>query len=302
MHHDAIVIGGSFAGLSAATQLARARRSVLVIDAGEPRNRFADHAHGFLGQDGEPPAAILAKARRQLAAYPTARMIDGRATLAAVADGGFEVAVGERGSFRASRLILATGITDELPDIPGLAERWGKTVIHCPYCHGYELGDGALGVLATGAPSVHQALVVADWGDTTLFCAGAFRPDAEQAEQLRQRGVAVETMPLTGVEDGPDSGISARLDDGTHRSMRGLFVAPRSRMAGAAAEQLGCEMTQGMLGPLIKVDDMRRTSVAGCFAAGDAAQPAQSIPFAVSTGAFAGVAAHQSLMFGLTQE
>ncbi|WP_457941142.1 NAD(P)/FAD-dependent oxidoreductase [Mesorhizobium sp. 10J20-29] len=299
MHHDAIIIGGSFAGLSAATQLARARRSVLVIDAGEPRNRFAEHAHGFLAQDGEPPSAILNKARRQLAAYPTARMINGRATLAAKADGGFEVTVGDQAGFTGSRLILATGITDELPDIPGLAERWGKTVIHCPYCHGYEFGGGPLGVLATGAPSIHQALVVADWGDTTLFCAGAFRPDASQTEQLRQRGVAIETIPLTSIEDGPNGGISARLDDGTHRTMRGLFVAPRSRMAGRAAEQLGCEMTEGMLGPLIKVDDMRRTSIPGCFAAGDAAQPAQSIPFAVSTGAFAGLAAHQSLMFGL---
>ena len=132
----------------------------------------------FSARTASAPAAILDKARRQLAAYPTARMINGRATMAAKAEGGFEVAVGEQGSFTGSRLILATGIIDELPDIPGLAERWGKTVIHCPYCHGYEFGGGALGVLATGAPSIHQALVVADWGDTTLFCAGAFRPDA----------------------------------------------------------------------------------------------------------------------------
>lgn len=302
MHYDAIIIGGSFAGLSAATQLARARRKVLVIDAGEPRNRFAEHAHGFLAQDGEAPRAILDRARRQLAAYPTAKMVHGRAARTEKAASGFEVAVSGGEKFVASRLIIATGITDELPDIPGLAERWGTTVVHCPYCHGYEIAGGALGVLGTTSISVHQALVVADWGTVTLFCDGSFRPDAEETEQLRQRGVAVAAVPLTGLEDGEAGAVSARLADGTQKQMRGLFVAPRSRMAGPTAGQLGCVMTDGMLGPLIKVDDMQQTSVTGCYAAGDAAQAWQSIPFAVSSGALAGVAAHQSLMFGLTTQ
>ena len=225
-------------------------------------------------------------------------MINGRATMAGKTEAGFEVAVGEGARFAASRMIIATGITDELPDVPGLAERWGKTVIHCPYCHGYEIAGGALGVLGTGSISVHQALVVADWGNVTLFCDGRFEPDAEEAEQLRQRGVAVETVPLTGLEDGDDGAISARLADGKQRQMRGLFVAPRSSMTSPTAGQLGCAMADGMLGPLIRVDEMQQTSVAGCYAAGDATQAWQSIPFAVSSGAFAGVSAHQSLMFG----
>src|SRR5690606_30275599 len=157
MNIDVIVAGGSYAGMSAALQVARARRQVLVIDAGVRRNRFADAAHGLLGHDGRPPADIAADARTQLLAYPNVRWIDARATRAEPAGDGFRITTDGGETQEGRRLVLAMGVTDTLPDIPGLAERWGRHVFHCPYCHGYELDNGQLGVLATGEMAIHQA-------------------------------------------------------------------------------------------------------------------------------------------------
>ena len=135
---DAIVVGGSFAGLSAATYLARARRSVIVLDTGLPRNRFAEHSHGLLTQDGSSPAAILSTARAQVAAYPTTSFVDAKAVRAVREPDGFSVGLATGETLRSTVLVLAFGISDELPEIPGLAARWGTSVLHCPYCHGYE--------------------------------------------------------------------------------------------------------------------------------------------------------------------
>src|SRR5688572_20992032 len=153
--YDVAVIGGSFAGLSAAMQLARARRRVLLVDAGSPRNRFAHASHGFLGQDGRAPAEIMATAREQVLAYPTAELRLDEATHAASRDGAFELTLATGTVERARRLVIATGVIDDLQDLPGLKERWGRTVLHCPYCHGYEVADRRLGVLAIGEMSVH---------------------------------------------------------------------------------------------------------------------------------------------------
>jgi alkyl hydroperoxide reductase subunit AhpF len=190
--YDVVVAGGSWAGLSAAMQLARARRRVLVVDAGRPRNRFAHSSHGFLGQDGRTPAEILATARAQVLAYPTAGLRRDEATRAVRRDGGdFELALASGGSVHARRLVLATGIVDELPGLPGLRERWGVSVLHCPYCHGYEVADRRLGVLAVGETSVHQALLLPDWSaDVTLFTNGAVEPTPRSATRSPPAGCA----------------------------------------------------------------------------------------------------------------
>jgi thioredoxin reductase len=298
MQYDLIVAGGSFAGLSAAMQAARARRKVLVIDAGRPRNRFAVHAHGFLGQDGREPDTILGEARRQLLAYPTARVVEARAEKAMNAGGGFEVATGDGKTFEAKRLVIATGVRDILPEIPGLAERWGKSVLHCPYCHGYEVAGGPLGVLATGPMSIHQAELITDWGKVTLFGNGLLTPDAEQTTLLEKRGIDFEPGAVAALEDNGTDGMIVRLADGRGIAIGGLFTAPRNTMASPLAEQLGCTFSEGPLGPVIAVDDKQQTSVPGVYAAGDAARIMHNIAFAVSGGAMAGVAAHQSLVFG----
>ncbi|MEM6614379.1 MAG: NAD(P)/FAD-dependent oxidoreductase, partial [Cyanobacteria bacterium P01_C01_bin.72] len=167
---DVIVIGGSFAGLSAALQIARTRRQVFVIDGGNPRNRFASHTHGFLGQDGQEITQTIQTARKQLLEYPTAHFVEGKAIHAERHDDDlFSIVLNSERTFQSRRIILATGVSDRLPEIPGLTERWGKTVNQCPYCHGYELAGGTWGVLYTGEASLHQAKLMQDWSDKVIF-------------------------------------------------------------------------------------------------------------------------------------
>ncbi|TPK80660.1 NAD(P)/FAD-dependent oxidoreductase [Mesorhizobium sp. B2-4-18] len=299
MQYDLAVIGGSFAGLSAAMQAARARRTVLVIDAGQPRNRFAAHSHCFLGQDGRTPGAILDDARRQLLAYPTARLATARADKAiANSSSDFEITTDGGETFGAARLVLATGVRDILPEVPGLAEQWGRTVLHCPYCHGYEVSTGPLGVLATGPMSMHQAQLISDWGDVTLFGNGLIKPDADEMHALESRNVRFEPATVNELSDDGSGGLVVHLVDGRQAGVKAIFTAPRNTMASPLAEQLGCGLKDGLLGPMISVDDRQQTTVPGVYAAGDAARAMHNIAFAVSGGTFAGVCAHQSLVFG----
>lgn len=293
--HDAIIVGGSFAGLSAALQLARARRRVLLVDAGKPRNRFAAHSHGFLGQDGRTPAEIVSTARAQLLAYPTVRILDDEVVEAAHGGDAFRVRLASGHDTHAARLVLATGVVDELPPVPGLAERWGRTVLHCPYCHGYEVAGGTLGVLATLPGSVHQALLVADWGDVVLFADETFALDDAQRAALAARGVRIEPMPVRAMTTATDGGEIVQLADGRDVALSALFVATTTRPASPLAESLGCAFDDGPQGPVIRVDAKQATTVAGVFAAGDAANPMSNATLASSAGVLAGVFAHQSL-------
>ncbi|WP_117190626.1 NAD(P)/FAD-dependent oxidoreductase [Rhizobium terrae] len=293
MDYEAIVIGGSYAGLSAALQLARARRRVLVIDEGLRRNRFAEHSHGFLTQDGEDPAAIATKARAQLMAYPTVEWLDGRADGAAGDEGGFAVSVAGR-SFAGKALVLATGVKDHLPDISGLGERWGRSVFHCPYCHGYELDQGPVGVIAVSPLSLHHALMLPDWGPTTLLLNGVFEPDENAMKDLARRGAVIEATPIQAIEGHAD----VALLDGRRLSFAGLFTAPRTEIASPIPEQLGCALEDGPMGQFIRTDAMKQTSIAGVLACGDAARAAGSVALSVGDGAMAGAAAHRYLMFG----
>ncbi|WP_218191975.1 NAD(P)/FAD-dependent oxidoreductase [Pseudomonas sp. M30-35] len=172
MNSDAIVIGGSFAGLSAAIYIARARRTVCVIDSGAPRNRFAGASHGFFGQDGQPPQAMISAAKQQLANYPNARLINGYATAAEQMSERFTVQLASGEVLRATKLVLAFGVSDVLPEIPGLASCWGVSLLHCPYCHGYEFANKRLGVLYAGPGSYRHATLISEWGPTTLYLNG----------------------------------------------------------------------------------------------------------------------------------
>ena len=293
--YDVVIVGGSYAGLSCAMQLGRARRRVLVIDAGQRRNRYASHSHGFLTQDGRAPGEIAADGRRQVLAYPTVSWREGRALQAAQTAGGYAVTLDDGSSVQALRLVLASGVVDQLPPVEGLRERWGASVFHCPYCHGYELGQGRIGVIATGPLSMHHALMLPDWGTVTLFLNGAFEPDAAQRAELARRGSAVEARLVSRIDGVAD----VVLADGSEHAMAGLFVAPRTRQARALAEQLGCALDAGLTGPVVRTAEMKSTSVAGVFCCGDAGRAAGNVAFAVADGAMAGVAAHRSLMFGL---
>lgn len=297
MRHDAIIIGGSFAGLSAATYVARARRSVCIIDAGRPRNRFAARSHGFFTQDGAAPGAMLATARAQVAAYPTVSFVTGAAVDAARTSDGFAVALATGGTITASRLVLAFGLSDDLPDLPGLRDRWGHSVIHCPYCHGYEFSGRRLGVLSTSPMSTHQAMLIAEWGAATLYLNGGAMPDDETLAALQRRGVAIEPAPVRALHgDGPAL-AALELADGRLCAVDALYLAPRSRLNSDIADRLGCETDEGPGYRMIRTDGWQATTVSGVFAAGDITRGAHSATWASADGVTAGVALHRSLVF-----
>jgi thioredoxin reductase len=297
MRHDAIVIGGSFAGLSAALYIARARRSVCVIDTGLPRNRFAQHSHGLFAHDGSAPRAMLATARSQVAAYPTVTFVDEEAATATKTLNGFSVALAAGDVLESVRLVLAFGISDELPGIPGLAERWGSSVLHCPYCHGYEFSGQRLGVLHASPKSVHQAMLVSQWGPTTLYLDGGAEPDDASLAELATRGVAIEPAPVKALQ-GDGSRLSAiELEDGRLSPADALYVGPRTRLNSEIAQQLGCELDDAQFGPIIRTDAEKMTTVPGVYAAGDITRGAHTVTFAAADGVVAGLAVHRSLIF-----
>lgn len=307
MRHDALVIGGSFAGLSAAMQLARARRSVCVVDAGEPRNRFAAAAHGFFGLDGVPPIELMAQARAKLLAYPNVHFVQGRA-MGAKADeidaadgaGGFTVTLDSGAQLSAKKLLLAFGVADTLPALDGLRERWGRSVLHCPYCHGYEVGGGPLGVLYASALSLHQAVLIPDWGPTTFFLDGHDDAlDEATRVKLLGRGITLEPARVAGLEGESPRLTGVRLADGRVVPIDALFVASRTRMASPLAEQLGCAFDEGPQGPVIRTEASKLTTVPGVYAAGDAGQIPQNATLASADGLIAGVSLHQALIHRL---
>ena len=296
MSYEVIVIGGSFAGLSAALQLARSRRRVLVLDSGKPRNRFAQFSHGLFGHDGYPPSAILANARSQLLSYGTVSFAEDLAIHAGKA--GEEYAVTSAGGtvHTASRLILATGVSDDLSTIPGLQERWGISMLHCFYCHGYEVAGRRLGVLATSDRSFQTAMLLPDWSEhVTLFTNGMLTLSPEQLIELRSRGVSVETVPVVALLGDAPALSGLRLDDGRVTPVDAVFTSPRTRMASPLAEQLGCEFEEGPSGPFIRTGPDKQTTIRGVYAAGDAARPGHNASWAAADGVTAGISTHQSL-------
>ena len=291
--HDLIIIGGSYAGMAAALQLVRARRRVLIIDAGQRRNRAARDSHGFLTQDGNDPAEIAATARRQLQAYPTLTWVDDIAVTASGQREAFQVTTAGGATFQARRLLLAVGVSDDLPAIEGLRERWGRSVFHCPYCHGYELGEGRIGVIATGPMSVHQAQLLPEWGTVTFLLNGALTLDEDARNGLAQRGVSVEPRPIARLQGHAD----VVLEDGGALALAGLFTASRNAPSTPVADALGCALMETPFGTQYQTSEAKQTSVPGVFACGDAARMPHSLSLAVADGAWAGAQIHRSLVF-----
>jgi len=290
---DVIVIGGSYAGMAAALQLARARRTVMVIDAGQQRNRFASLSHGFLGQDGVEPSVLCAEARRQLLAYPDVRWIEGTASAITGPKDDFGVSTEAGDTVTSRRILLAIGVSDQLPAIPGLAERWGGRVFHCPYCHGYELDQGRIGVIAAGPMSIHQAQLLPEWGAVTFLTNGALSLDPGQREDLRARGVTIEETPISRLTGAAD----VALRDGRVLPFAGLFTATRTEPASSLARATGCAMIETPMGSQIMTGDSKETSIPGIFACGDVARAPHSVSLAVGDGAWAGAQLHRSLVW-----
>lgn len=295
MRYDTIIIGGSFAGLSAALYLGRASRSVCVLDTRAPRNRFASASHGVFAQDGSDPMTMLATMRAQVAAYPTVRFVDEAAVDAVHVNNAFSVTLTKGEVVSGTTLLLAFGITDILPDLPGVAERWGKSVIHCPYCHGYEFNGKRLGVLNLSPMSVHQASLIPEWGPTTFFLnGGAIEQDA--AADLVRRGVTIEPAPIERLVGEGAAPFAIRLSNGNEQPLDALFIGPPYRFSSDIAERLGCAIEAGQLGSSVTVDEMKATNVAGVFAAGDITRSGHTVTFACADGVMAALAIHRSLI------
>ena len=274
--YDVVVIGGGAAGLSGALALGRARRSVAVVDEGTPRNAPAHEMHNYLGRDGTPPADLLAAGRAEVAGYGGV-LVQDTVTGVGGSVGAFTVETAAGRSLRARRLLVTTGLTDELPDIPGVRELWGTDVLHCPYCHGWEVRDQAIGVVATGPMSLHQAQLWRQWSaDVVLFQHTAEPPPADVAEALAARGVRVVTGEVVALETEGGRLTGVRLADGEVVPRAAVVVAPRFAARSAVLADLGIEaepfrMGEAVMGTHVPVDARGATAVPGVWAAGNVA-------------------------------
>lgn len=300
MTYDVAIVGGSYAGMAAGLQLAQTRRKVVVVDAGQPRNRFASHSRGFLTQDGKPPREIAAAGYAELAQYSTVEWRKGHVeTITGQKDDFTLLLASQQGvseRIYARRIILAAGVGDRLPNMPGIAELWGTRVFHCPYCHGFDLNGGRIGVLASSDFAMHLAVLLPDWGETTLFLNDAFEPNMTQLEKLNERSTHIERGAVERLTDEGES-VGLVMADGRMFSLAGLFIVTETDPSQLAI-RLGCELEVTPLGRVVKINASKATSVPGVFACGDIARPVGNVSLAVSDGALAGQAAHHSLVFG----
>ncbi|GAA5120773.1 NAD(P)/FAD-dependent oxidoreductase [Haloechinothrix salitolerans] len=301
--YDVVIIGGGAAGLNGALMLARSRRSVVVVDAGAPRNAPADGVHGLLARDGTSPTELLERGRAEVLGYG-GQTLTGEVATATHHDTGFEVTLTDGRTTRARRLLVTTGLTDELPDIPGLRARWGRDVLHCPYCHGWEVRDQAIGVLSGGPMSVHQALLFRQLSDDVTFFAHTLPPSGEQAEQLAARGITVVDDEVTSLEGADDRLTGVRLRDGSLVQRDALVVSPRMVARAAFLAELGLKPVQhpSGMGEHIPADATGRTDVPGVWVAGNVTDPAAQVGAAAAAGAFAAAQINADLVMAETHD
>ncbi|SMQ85640.1 Thioredoxin reductase [Devosia lucknowensis] len=293
---DVIIVGGSFAGLTAAMQLGRARRKVTVLDTGLNRNRYAEHAHNILGQDGTPPHDMLRVARAQVGQYPTVDLVAGKAVTVAGEPDNFTVTTEAGETIAGRRLILSYGIVDEFPAIPGFAESWGRTVIHCPFCHGYEVAGTRWGLVYSSPMSLHGPVLYANWtDDITLFLDGHDIID-EERHKLGKRGVKLVDGKLATIRHSEGKISAVVTEDGTEYGLEALYAHPRNRPSADLHAQLGLEMKDTPTGTMVQVGDMQATSRPGIYACGDLSTGMHSVTFASNSGSLAAMGALQSMM------
>ncbi|MFE9836873.1 NAD(P)/FAD-dependent oxidoreductase [Streptomyces sp. NPDC005551] len=299
--YEAVVVGGGTAGLSAGLVLGRARRTTLVVDSGEPRNAPAAHMQGYLSRDGMPPTEFLAEGRREIERYGVELVRDRAVDVSRDGAGEFEVTLAAGRTVHARRLVVATGLADELPPVPGVAERWGRDVLHCPYCHGWEVRDEPFGVLATGPMSIHQALIVSHWSKDVRLFLHTVDEDTLPDEDLRRLAAAgVDVVPgeVAGLVTADDRLTGIRLADGTVHDRAVLFVAARLSPRTELLEKLGAEFHETAFGTYPVVDETGRTTVPGVWAAGNATSHAEQVVNAASAGYRAAAALNGDLVFG----
>lgn len=292
MRYDVVIVGGGAAGLSAALVLGRARRRVAVVDAGAPRNAPAAHMQGFLSRDGLPPAELLAIGRAEVSGYGVELIEDHVVGIEA----GFSVRLAGGQVLDARRILVATGVRDELPEIPGVRERWGRDLLHCPYCHGWEVRDQPIGVLGTRPDAVQHALLVRQWSDDVVFFVHTVDLGSSELVQLQARGVQVVNGMVARLVVEADRLTGVELIDGRLIPRTAVFIRPLNvPHADGLLAGLGCELDEA---GFVIVDATGRTSTTGVWAAGNVVDPR----FQVITSAGAGSAAAIAINADLVQD
>ena len=290
--YDVVVVGGGAAGLSAALVLTRARRRVAVVDAGEPRNAPAAHMQGFLSRDGMAPGDLLAAGRREVASYG-GELVSGR--VEAISPGSpFDVLLADGRTLRARRLLVATGLRDELPDLPGVRERWGRDLLHCPYCHGHEVRDQPLGVLGGAPDAVLHAQLVRQWSSDVVFFPHTLELPADVREQLVARAIGVVDGTVTRLVVEDDRLTGVELADGQVVRRSAVFVRPRPLPDQRPARQAGLPASTRTAGPWPTPPVARR--VPGVWVAGNAVDPRAQVITAAGEGSAAAIALNADLV------
>ncbi|HEV2885743.1 MAG TPA: NAD(P)/FAD-dependent oxidoreductase [Jatrophihabitans sp.] len=291
--YDVVIIGGGAAGLSAALVLARARRKVLVVDAGTPRNAPAAHMHGFLSRDGLPPGELLAAGRDEVRAYGGTVSEGSVRELVRCGQSGFQVLLSDGRRVSSRRLLVATGLRDELPDIPGLRERWARDVLHCPYCHGYEVRDQQLGVLGGASGTVHYAQIVRQWAADVVFFAPSGMLTAADRSQLVARAIGIVEGTVKQVLVSEDRLCGVEMADGRIIRRDALFVPPRFVPNNDLLAGLGCALDAD---GWVVTGANGRTSVGGVWVAGNVANPRAQVITAAGEGSAAAIAINADLV------
>lgn len=292
-NYDIIIVGGSYAGLSAAMALGRALRNVLIIDSGIPCNRNTPYSHNFITQDGEKPGVIAEKAKAQVLKYNSVTYLQGLALTGKKTENGFIIGTDAGEEFQAKKLIFATGIKDIMPDISGFSECWGTSVIHCPYCHGYEVKNEKTGILANGNFAFHYAQLIRNWTkDLTVFTNGKSTLTQEQTDTILKHNIPIIEKEINALKYTDKQIEHIVFSDGSTFHLKAIYSRPEYEQHCKIPEMLGCELTE--LG-LIQVDMFQKTSVDGVFACGDNASPMRSVAFAVAAGNMTGAVVNNSM-------
>lgn len=291
---DVIIIGGSYAGLSAAMALGRSLRNVLIIDAGNPCNKQTPHSHNFITQDGETPAAIANKAKEQVLKYPTVQFLNDYAEKGSKTKDGFEILTKSGKKLKSRKIIFATGIKDMLPQIKGFSECWGITAVHCPYCHGYEIRKVKTGILANGDAAFETAKLISNWtNELTIFTNGKSELTENQVEELKSKNIYINDLPIDSIEHNKGYISQLHFENGEATALKALYARVPFAQHSEIPEELGCEINeQGYL----KVDFFQNTSIPGIFACGDNTTFMRSVAQAVYAGSVSGSGANMEMI------
>jgi thioredoxin reductase len=291
---EVIIIGGSYAGLSAGMALGRASRNTLIIDSGKPCNIQTPHSHNFLTQDGKTPEEISTLAKQQVEKYKTTTFFNGLATKGRKTATGFEIQTENGSTFNAKKLIFATGIKDIMPKINGFSECWGISVIHCPYCHGYEYSHDKTGLLANGDIAFELGKLISNWTkDLTIFSNGISTLTAEQTEKLAKHNIKINETEIDYFKHHKGYLDSIVFKNGTSQNLKAIYSRPSFEQHCDIPQQLNCEMTEQQY---IKIDSFQKTSIYGVYACGDNTSMLRSVSYAVAMGGIAGVMVNKELI------